>query len=85
MRSLLKANPEKRPNWDDILKMPAIKKKLDIYFQENMYDAETNELLKTIIFPKNLMYLTDQLPVPTYEDDDDDFNEHIKSSTLPHK
>lgn len=81
---MLKANPDKRPDCDDILKMPSIKKKIDLYFQEKVYDDETNELLKTIIFPKNLMYLTDQLPVPTY-DDDDDFNEQIKSSTLPFK
>jgi len=48
---------------------------------------ESNELLKTIIFPKNLMYLTDQLPKPSYDDDDVDeaFDEHIKCSTLPHK
>lgn len=68
-----------------ILKMPSIKKKIDTHFSDKMYQTERSELLKTIIFPKNLMYLTDQLPVPSYDDDDDDFESQVKSSTLPHK
>jgi len=30
-------------------------------------DKEKSELLKTIRLPKNLMYLSNRLPIPTYE------------------
>lgn len=86
VRSLLKANPDKRPTCDEILRMPSVKKKANAYFPESTLDLESNELLKTIVFPKNLMYLTDQLPTPCYdEDESNEFNESIKASTLPHK
>lgn len=64
VRQLLKSNPDKRPNCDEILKMTSVSKKSSLYFPNNDTDPDNNELLKTIIFPKNIMYLTDQLPVP---------------------
>jgi NIMA (never in mitosis gene a)-related kinase len=64
VRQLLKSNPDKRPNCDDILRMPSISKKSNMYYPEDRSGTDSNELLKTIIFPKNLMYLTDQLPTP---------------------
>jgi NIMA (never in mitosis gene a)-related kinase len=83
VRQLLKSNPDKRPNCDDILRMPSISKKSNMYYPEDRSGTDSNELLKTIIFPKNLMYLTDQLPTPWYEDYEID--EKRKTSTLPMK
>lgn len=86
VRALLKANPDKRPNCDDIIAMPAITKKISMLFPENQEMMESSELLKTIRFPKNFMYLTNQLPKPSYDEEvDEDFIENIKSSTLPFK
>lgn len=41
-----------------------------MYFPEELDDnsTEASDLLKTIVFPKNFMNLTDKLPKPTYED-----------------
>ena len=80
VRSLLKANPDKRPTCEEILQMPSVRKKINQYFPDQKSEFESSELLKTIYFPKNLMYLTNQLPKPSYNDDDvdEDFEEHIK-------
>lgn len=88
VRALLKANPDKRPTCEEILQMSSIRKKISLYFPGQDDDFQNSELLKTIVFPKNLMYLTSQLPKPSYDEDEEvdvDFEEHIKSSTLPHK
>jgi serine/threonine protein kinase len=87
IRALLKGNPDKRPTCEEILQTPSVRKKAILYFPDQEEELDNNELLKTIVFPKNLMYLTDQLPKPSYEDDeiDEGFEEHIKWSTLPHK
>lgn len=84
VRSLLKSNPDKRPTWDEILQMPSVSKKTSLYFPETVYGSENNELLKTILFPKNIMYLTDQLPVPCY-DDYYEFDEKRKTTTISNK
>jgi len=61
-------------------------KKISILFPESEQFLESSELLKTIRFPKNFMYLTNQLPKPSYEEEvDEDFTENIKASTLPFK
>ena len=52
--------------------MPSIRKKISIFFPDQQKMIESNELLKTIRFPKNLMYLTHQLPKPSYDDGDVD-------------
>ncbi|CAI2360818.1 unnamed protein product [Moneuplotes crassus] len=86
VRSLLKANPDKRPDCDDIISMPSIVKKIGILFPDSDNILGSNELLKTIRFPKNFMYLTNQLPKPSYDEEvDEDFSENIKCSTLPSK
>lgn len=84
VRNLLKSNPDKRPTCDEILKMPSVSKKSNLYFPNSQIDDESNELLKTIIFPKNIMYLTDQLPTPCYEEEYE-FDEKRKTSTIPNK
>lgn len=55
-------------------------------FPEDENMMASSELLRTIRFPKNFMYLTNQLPKPSYNEEvDEDFIENIKSSTLPFK
>lgn len=79
VRALLKANPDKRPNTDEIMQMASIRKKVSLYFPEYEDLSENCELLKTIRFPKNIMYLTSQLPKPSYDETvDEDFDEQMK-------
>ena len=47
--------------------MPIIKKRIDkIFPTDEFYDSHSS-LLNTIRVPKNLLYLTDRLPKPSYE------------------
>ena len=70
---LLKVNPKDRPNCDEILKHPIIKKRLE-FFQaqagENdtmMDNIDEGVLLRTIRIPKNIIFLSDNLPEKNYE------------------
>ena len=70
---LLKVNPRDRPNCDEILKHPLIKKRLE-FFQaqagenESMMDnTDEGVLLRTIRIPKNIIFLSDNLPEKNYE------------------
>ena len=70
---LLKVNPKERPTCDEILKHPIIKKRLE-FFQaqsgepEGMMDnIDEGVLLRTIRIPKNIIFLSDNLPEKNYE------------------
>ena len=70
---LLKVNPKDRPNCDEILKHPIIKKRLE-FFQAQAGENETmmdnideGVLLRTIRIPKNIIFLSDNLPEKNYE------------------
>ena len=43
---------------------------MQLYFPEEADDnsTEASDLLKTIVFPRNFMNLTDKLPKPSYDD-----------------
>lgn len=61
VKALLQVNPTNRPNTDQIIQMPPFAKKMAKLFPEtDPFDQSI--LLKTIKFPKNLMYLSDRLP-----------------------
>ena len=63
---MLKVHPNKRPSCAEILKYPWVQARLN----ERMLieTVERNpELMKTILLPKNLHYLTDVLPKPNYK------------------
>jgi len=69
VKALLQVNPKKRPTCSDILDLEQIRSRdsADIYTMETEEDdAQQNILLQTIYVPKNLMYLTDNLPKPSY-------------------
>ena len=70
---LLKVNPRDRPNCDEILKHPIIKKRLE-FFQAQagesdvmMDNIDEGVLLRTIRIPKNIIFLSDNLPEKNYE------------------
>ena len=69
---LLKVNPKERPNCDDILKHPVVKKRLE-FFQaqagenEDLDNIDEGVLLRTIRIPKNIIFLSDKLPEKNYE------------------
>ena len=69
---LLKVNPKDRPNCDDILKHPVVKKRLK-FFQaqagenEDFDNIDEGVLLRTIRIPKNIIFLSDNLPEKNYE------------------
>lgn len=48
--------------------MPSVKKRCEKLFPEDCFFASQSSLLNTIRVPKNLLYLTDRLPKPNYED-----------------
>ena len=69
---LLKVNAKDRPNCDDILKHPVVKKRLE-FFQaqagenEDFDNIDEGVLLRTIRIPKNIIFLSDNLPEKNYE------------------
>ena len=71
---LLQVNPKLRPNCDQILNHPIIKKRIE-YFNIINGDKESingnnfknKKLLKTIHMPRNLIFLAEKLPKPNYE------------------
>ena len=68
VKALIQVTPQMRPGCDRILEMPIIKKRIEKLFpsQDEFYDSQSS-LLNTIRVPKNLLYLTDRLPKPSYE------------------
>lgn len=70
IKQLVQVQAAARPNCDEILEMPAVKKMGERLFKD-FYEEESeakNQLLSTIRVPKNLLYLTDRLPKPSYDD-----------------
>ena len=70
---LIQVNSNKRPTCNDILNNTLVKKRIEYFnsmkendgnFDEN--EKEEQSLLKTILIPKNLLYLSNQLPKPNY-------------------
>ena len=90
---MMKVNSNKRPNCNDILNNTFVKKRIE-YFK-SMNNAENNEdnlnmdefeeqyLLKTIHIPKNLLFLSNQLPKPNYKKGKNKLE--MKINTNPHK
>ena len=75
---LIQVNSNKRPNCNDILNNNIVKKRIDYFNSMNtkndnddddlaMDEKEEQSLLKTIHIPKNLLYLSNQLPKPNYK------------------
>ena len=64
---LLQVKPEKRPTCGEILQNPIILRRIEFFKNYSGDDvSEDQALLKTIIFPKNLLVLPEKLPKPNY-------------------
>ena len=64
---LLQVKPEKRPSCAEILQNPIILRRIEFFKNYAGEDvSEDQALLKTIIFPKNLLVLPEKLPKPNY-------------------
>lgn len=67
IKLMLQLKPKARPSTEKILKSLLIQKKIEEYSLEfESKDKIKEELMRTIRIPKNLHYLTDQLPRPNY-------------------
>ena len=71
VKMLLMVNAEARPSCDKILKNPIIQKRIE-YFKSFSSEevGEDQALLQTIRIPKNLLFLSDRLPAPNYDNID---------------
>jgi hypothetical protein len=47
--------------------MPIVRKRVEKLFPTDEFNESQSSLLNTIRVPKNLLYLTDRLPKPSYE------------------
>ena len=64
---LLQVNPEKRPSCSEILNNPIVLKRIEFFKNYSGEDCtEDQALLKTILVPKNLLFLSNNLPKPNY-------------------
>ena len=66
VRLLLQVDPESRPSCSDLINHPIIKKRIQFFTSYNEDLNEDQALLKTILIPKNLMFLGGNLPEPNY-------------------
>jgi NIMA (never in mitosis gene a)-related kinase len=90
---MMKVNSNKRPNCNDILNNTFVKKRIEFF--KSMNNSENNDdnlnmdefeeqyLLKTIHIPKNLLFLSNQLPKPNYKKGKNKLE--MKINTNPHK
>jgi NIMA (never in mitosis gene a)-related kinase len=56
-----------RPSCEGILEMQIVRKRIEKLFPNDEFYESQSSLLNTIRVPKNLLYLTDRLPKPSYE------------------
>ena len=70
---LLRVDPKDRPSCDEILKIDSVMDRIDFFkdnrdgFDDSLDEFEDEELLKTLRYTKNLIYLSEQLPDPNYK------------------
>ena len=68
---ILKVRPQERPNCEEILNHPLVKKRLE-FFKEQLGESEDFDnldegfLLRTLRIPKNIVFLSDNLPEKNY-------------------
>ncbi|CDW72959.1 protein kinase domain containing protein [Stylonychia lemnae] len=62
---LLQVNPQNRPDSQKITQLSVFSKKFNEFFPD-IAEQDKSELLKTIRIPKNIMYLSNRLPLANY-------------------
>ncbi|CDW81470.1 protein kinase domain containing protein [Stylonychia lemnae] len=65
--ALLQTKPSLRPSCEQILELSSTMKRSEKFFPEEVFNDKST-LVQEIRVPKNLMYLTDKLPGPNYEE-----------------
>jgi NIMA (never in mitosis gene a)-related kinase len=70
--ALLRVDANQRPSCDEILELPFVQRACERIFGTQYQDEPGTfehqpQMLQTIRVPKNLLYLTDQLPKPRYD------------------
>ncbi len=72
VKMLLQVSPHLRPSCDRLLSNPIIGRRIERYFPDGeikqgfLKNDSNNVLMQTIKIPKNLLYLSDRLPKPSY-------------------
>lgn len=72
VQAMLQVNPNSRPDCKTLMSYPSFQKMNkdlfpDLYETGDSLFEDRNKLLKTIYVPKNIMNVSDRLPLPTYE------------------
>lgn len=81
VKALLQVNPKKRPTCEEIYIKIKSRDKFNKLDTETDHEAsQTNILLQTIYVPKNLMFLTDNLPKPKYDVTSNLSNYHLSDN-----
>jgi hypothetical protein len=69
LHMLLQVSPMNRPSCSGILQSQIVKRRIELLFPDkNCLDDSPNKLLQTIRIPRDLLYLTDKLPKPCYDE-----------------
>ncbi len=69
LHMLLQVSPMNRPSCSGILQSQIVRRRIELLFPDkNCFDDSPNKLLQTIRIPRDLLYLTDKLPKPCYDD-----------------
>lgn len=92
VKLLIQVNPDKRPSCEELLQNDIIKKRVE-YFRSFNSEEEDKEnipnndetLLKTIRIPKNLIFLSNNLPQPNYTKSDKIINKEMNVPKVPQK
>ena len=86
IKGLLQVCPFNRPSCEIIFQMPIFQNRMDHIFPKvDSQDIAKDELLKTIRIPKNLLYLTDRLPKPNYQERNSSSDFNIKLPSIKSK
>jgi hypothetical protein len=85
---LLQVNPNLRPDATQLLQLPIVQQKERMYMnkavQIHLNQSQTHqELLKTIIFPKNLSNMHQRVPAPRYYEAQSDDERQGQSGSFP--
>ena len=73
IKLLLKVNPNERPTCDQILKNKSVMERIDFFkdregfIDDDFENMDEMKLLKTLRVTQNLLFLSEQLPEPNYE------------------
>jgi serine/threonine protein kinase len=84
LHMLLQVSPMNRPSCSGILQSQIVKRRIELLFPDkSCIDDSPNKLLQTIRIPRDLLYLTDKLPKPCYDDSNKRNTSDLSDYQLP--